>query len=328
MNNRRKLLIALGAGALAAPFGSFAQQQSKVLRIGFLGPGSASNTATRIDALRAGLRELGYVEGKNTIIEYRWADGKYELLPDLAAELVRLNVDLIVSHAVAGPAAAKQATATIPIVIAAGGDPVAAGIVNSLARPGGNVTGAAFFSEELGAKRMEMLKEAVPRVTRVGVLIMSSNAAMVSAFQVMESGAKVLKVGVQRFVTKNSNEFNATFAEMVNKRIYAIALPEDVLINLNLKTIADLAIRNRLPSVGSGEYAEAGGMMGYGVNIFAMFYRAAYFIDKIVKGTKPADIPIEQATKFDFVVNMKTAKALGIKFPQSILVQATKVIEK
>jgi putative ABC transport system substrate-binding protein len=327
MNNRRKLLIALGACALTAPLSSFAQQAGKVYRIGFLGIESASNTASRVEGLRMGLREFGYVEGKNISIEFRWADGKYDQLPDLAAELVRLKVDIIVTHGSPGTLAAKQATTTIPVVMAAGGDPVAAGIVTSFARPGGNVTGATFFSAELSAKRIELLKEATPRATKIAVLATLDNPVIESTLQAMERTAKLLKVEFKLFDVRSPLDYESAFAAMVKQGVGAVVIPEIVALNVNPKAIADLAAKHRLPSIGNKEFAEAGGMIGYGVNIPEMFRRAAYFIDKILKGTKPADLPIEQATKFEVVVNMKTTKALGIKIPDSIMLRADKVIE-
>jgi len=327
VNKRRKLIVALGAGALTVPFASFAQQSGKVWRIGFLGAGSALNTASRIDALRAGLRDLGYQEGKNIAFAFRWAEGNNEKLPELAAELVHLNVDVIVSHALPGPLAARRATASIPIVIAVGADPVAAGLATSFARPGGNVTGGTYFSEEISAKRIELLKEVTPRIRQVSVLTMTDTSGMARILQSMESAATARKVGFQRFQVGETHEFDSAFASIVKLRDGGLVIPEDVLLNLNAKAIADLAIRHRLPSVGSKEFAEAGGMIGYGANPFEMFRRSAYFIDKIFKGSKPADLPFEQATKFDLFANLKTARVLGIKIPQSILVRADKVIE-
>jgi putative ABC transport system substrate-binding protein len=328
MNNRRKLIVALGSGALTVPFGSLAQQQGKVWRIGFLGPGTASNTATRLEALRAGLRELGYAEGKNIVIDYRWADGKPDRLPALAVELVRLNVDVIVTHGSIGPLAAKQATTTIPTVMAVGGDPVAAGIVASLARPGGNITGATFFSADLSAKRIELLKEALPRVTQVAALVTPpDNTDFKPTLQTMELTAELLKVKLPRFVVRGPKEFEGAFAAMIKQRAGGVVIPEFLQLNIHANEIAELALKHHLPLAGNSEFAEAGGLIGYGANIIEMFRRAAYFIDKILKGTKPADLPIEQATKFDLVVNMKTAKALGIKIPDSIMLRADKVIE-
>ena len=325
--HRRKLLVALGAGALTVSFGSFAQQQGKVWRVGFLGSESASGFASRVEALRAGLRDLGYEEGKNLVIEFRWADGKNDRLPELAAELVRLNVDVLVTYASPSIRAAKQATTTIPIVMAAVADPVALGLVASLARPGGNVTGSTFFMTELAAKRIELLKDAFPRITQVAVLVDPGNSANGPIFQAMETAARSVKVTLHEFAVRGPDEFGSAFAAMGKKRVGAIAVMENPIFIANAKAIADLAAKQRLPLIGGSEFAEVGGVIGYGANLLDLYRRAAYFVDRILKGAKPADLPVEQPTKFELVVNMKTAKALGIKIPGSILVRADKVIE-
>jgi putative ABC transport system substrate-binding protein len=329
VNNRRKLVIALGAGTLALPFGSFAQQPpAKFHRIGFLGLTSAGGWESRLEAFRAGMRDLGYVEGKNLMIEFRWAEGKYDRLPALAAEMVRLNVDLIVTGGTPGVRAAKQATTTTPIVIGAVGDAVAGGFVASLARPGGNVTGSTFFQPELLAKRLELLKEAMPRVVQVANLLNQDNTSSTGhTLRAVENAAKSLKVGLQLFPVRGPNDFEDAFAAMTKKRVDAVVIDEDGMLVSNVKAIADLALKRRFISAGSKEFAEAGGLLGYGPDLPELYRRAATFVDKILKGAKPADLPVEQPTKFETVINLKTAKALGIKFPQSILVQATKVIE-
>jgi putative ABC transport system substrate-binding protein len=327
MNNRRKLVIALGTGALVAPFGAFAQQQGKAYRIGFFSPGSASAYTSSVEALRAGLRDLGYVEGKNLVMDFRWADGKYERLAELAAELVRLKVDVIVTHATPGTRAAKQATTTIPIVMALSGDVLANHVVSSLAHPDANITGTTFFLPEFGAKRLELLKEAVPRLKRAAFFYNVDNSAKEVYFQAMKLTARSLKVDLDAFFVRKSEEFESAFSAMTAKRIEGIILIEDPLLVANAKAIADLANKWRLPSIGLNEIVEAGGLMAYGVNFPMMFRRAAYFVDRILKGAKPGDIPIEQPTSFELVVNMKTAKALGIKIPNSILVRAERVIE-
>ncbi len=315
---RRNLLMALGAGALAAPLASFAQQQpAKVARIGFLGSGSASGYASLVDALRAGLRD----------IEFRWAEGKYDRLPDLAAELVRLKVDVLVTQGTPAALAAKRATTTIPIVMAVSGDAVATGLVASLARPGGNITGSTLFNPELAAKRLELLKEAMPRITRVAVLVNPDNPARGPDFQLIKITARSLKVEIEPFEVRGPNEFESAFAAMAKRRVDAVTINQDGMLNANSRAIADLAAKQRLPSAGFKEFAEAGGLIGYGVNRPEMFRRAAYFVDRILKGAKPGDMPVERPTKFELVVNMKTAKALGIKIPQTILLRADKVIE-
>ena len=328
MTTRRELLIALGAGALAAPFASFAQQQpAKVPRIGFLGASSASGIASRLEAFRAGLRDLGYEEGRNIFIDFRWAEGKYERLPGLAAELVRLNVDVLVSQGTPATLAAKRATTTIPIVMPAVGDAIATGIVASLARPGGNITGSTFFGPELNAKRLEFLKEALPRITHVAVLLNPDNPGVRPNLQAMELTAKLLNVRLQRFEVRGRDEFENAFSVMAKRRVEAIAIPEHSIFVANAGLIADLAAKQRLPSAGQKEFAEAGGMIGYGANFLELYRRAGYFVDKILKGAKPGDIPVERPTKFELVINLKTAKALGIKIPQSLLQRADKMIE-
>jgi putative ABC transport system substrate-binding protein len=327
MNNRRKLLVALGAGALAAPLTSFAQQKGKIWRIGFLGTASASGFARRVDALRAGLRDLGYVEGKNLAIEYRWAEEKYDRLPELAAELVRLKVDVIVTHGVP-TRAAKAATTTIPIVMATSADPVAIGLVASLARPGGNVTGMAGFGPEGSAKRLELLKDALPRTRQVAVLLNPDNPGNIRlALPAMEATAKSLKLELQPFPVRGSGEFESAFAAMAKRRVDAVVTTEDGVFIVNAGAIANLAAKTRLPSVGFIEFSEAGGLMAYGANRRELWRRAAYFVDRILKGAKPADLPVEQATRFETVLNQKTAKALGLQFPQAVLARADRVIE-
>ncbi len=328
MNNRRKLLVALGAGALAAPLTSLAQQKGNVWRIGFLGAASASGFARRVDALRAGLRDLGYVEGKNLVIEFRWADGKYERLPELAAELIRLNVDIIVASGTVGIRAAKAATTTISIVMASSGDPVALGFVASLARPGGNVTGMAGFSPEGAAKRLELLKDAFPRTRQVAVLFNPDNPGNLrSSFPAMEAAAKSLKLELHQFGVRGPSDFDSAFAAMAKNRVDAVVTTDDGVLIVNAGAIAKLAAKMRLPSVGPIELAEAGGLIAYGANRSELFRRAAYFVDRILKGAKPADLPVEQPTRFETVLNQKTAKALGIQFPQAVLARADRVIE-
>ena len=327
MNTRRRLVVALGAGVLA-PLASFAQQQpAKVPRIGFLGSASASGFASRIEALRAGLRDLGYVEGKNIVIEFRWADGKYDRLPELAAELVRLKVDVLVTAGTPGTLALKRATTRIPIVMATSGDAVATGLVASLARPGGNVTGTTIVSPELMVKRLELLKEAFPRTRQVAVLSNPVNPVQGLSVQAMEIAARSLKVGLQKFEARGPNEFESAFSAIAKQRVDAIAIQQDGAFIANAKGIADLAVKHRLPSAGNKEFAEAGGLIGYGVNLLEIDRRAAYFVDRILKGAKPGDLPVERPTKFELVVNLKTAKALGVKIPDSIRLRADKVIE-
>jgi len=294
----------------------------KVYRIGFLGPGSGLPVP-----FLTGLRDFGYVEGQNILIEYRWAEGKYERLPDLAAELVRLKVDVLVTGGTAGVRAAKQATTTIPIVMTTSGDAVSSGLVASLARPGGNVTGSTFFVPELMAKRLELLKEAMPRTARVAVLVNADDPSHVPVLKAMESTARSLKIEIQKFAVRRPSEIESAFTAMAKRRVDAVVVQEDNLLTTNARVIAGSAVKNQLALAGQPTFAEAGGQIGYGVNQQALARRAAYFVDKILKGAKPADLPVEQPTKFELVINLKTAKALGLTIPQTLLLRADQVIE-
>jgi len=329
VRTRREFLIASSAGIvlLAATPASLAQQKGKVWRIGFLSAASASGIAGWVEALRAGLRDLNYVEGKNLVIEFRWAEGNYERLPEMAAELVRLNVDVIVTHATPGILAAKGATTTIPIVFAIAGDVVALGLVASLARPGGNVTGSTGIIPEVTAKRLELLKDAFPRTRQVAVLFNPDNPAQSQSLRPVEATAKSLKLELHQFGIRRPGDIDSAFAAMAKIRIDAVVIVDDPVLIVNFGAIAKLAAKMRLPSVGLTEFAEAGGLMAYGANRREMFRRAAYFVDRIFKGVKPADLPVEQATRFETVLNLKTAKALGLQFPQAVLARADRVIE-
>lgn len=325
MNRRGSLLAILALGA--APLCASAQQQGRVWRIGFLGSGSASAYAYRINAFRSGLRDFGYVEGKNVLIEYRWAAGNYESLPQLANELVRLPVDLLVTHATLGARAARQASLSIPIVLTDITDPVALGIVESLGRPGGNVTGSTFFAPQISAKRLQLLKEAMPRITRVGLLLNPTTPAAAVIFDETEKAAKLLKVKLQQFESRQPEDFEQAFAAMAQSRVDALMIQDEPLFTPNKSVLANLANRHRLPSAGYGEFAEAGGMIGYGLDFRQLYRRAAYFVDRIFNGSKPADLPMEQPTRFELVINVKTANALKLTIPQSVLLRADKVIE-
>lgn len=323
---RRRFLTVLGA-LLAAPLASFAQQTSaKIVRIGFLGMPTASGWARMVEALRAGLREYGYEEGKNLVIEFRWAEGQYDRLPALANELVRLRVDVIITHATAGVRAAKEATSTIPIVIAATGDAVAAGLVASLARPGGNITGSSFLGPDLAAKRLDLLKEALPRVRRVALLY-NVGIGSILGVEAVKRAASLRDVELHEAGVRGPEEFESAFAKMVGLKVDAVLINEDPMLVANAKIIADAAAKRRLPTFGYAQIAEAGGLLAFGASIPEMHRRAAYFVDKILKGAKPSDIPVEQPTKFEFLVNLKTAKALGLTIPGSILLCADRVIE-
>jgi putative ABC transport system substrate-binding protein len=325
---RRKLLIAIGAALLAETKVMLAQQPpAKVSRIGFLGLTSAAGVKGRMDGLRAGLRELGYVEGRNLVIESRWAEGRYERLPALAAELVRLKVDAIVTYSTPGTLAAKQATSAIPIVMATVGEAVATGLVPNLARPGGNVTGVSFFGAEINAKRLELIQEASPRIRRVGVVFNPDNAAAKRELEVMEVTAGKLKLELEPLPSRSPAQFEGTFEVMGKLRVDAVTINEDPMLVANAGSLGGLAARHRIASIGFVELVDAGGLMAYGANFPAMWHRAAFFVDRILKGADPGTLAIEQPTKFDLVINLKAAGMLGIRIPQSLVLRADRVID-
>jgi putative tryptophan/tyrosine transport system substrate-binding protein len=325
---RREVITLLGGAAAAWPVTARAQQPSgKVYRIGFLGVTSRAEYRGNIDALHRGLRQLGYEEGMNIVVEYRWAEGRYDRLPELAAELVKLNVNVLVTHSTPGARAAKQATSTIPVVMAAVGDPVEAGLVASLARPGGNLTGLTFFFVEVCAKRVELIKEAVPTLTRLVILVNPANPAHPIALSIMQHTAAALGVELIPIEVKARDDLAPAIATVAAGRAPALVTIEDPLIISNARQIADFAQQNRLPMIGFKPQAEAGALIEYGVDFLDLFSRSATFVDKILKGTVPADLPIERAVKFDLVVNLKSAKMLGIELPTSLLIRADEVIE-
>jgi putative ABC transport system substrate-binding protein len=328
LNKRRRLLVALGASALAAPFGSLAQQPAAAMRrVGILGPSSLKAAGARWPAFFAGLRDLGYVEGRSLVIESRWAEGKYERLPELAAELVRLKVEVIVTHTSSGSLAAKQATTSIPIVIAATGDMQAAGLVDNLARPGGNVTGLSLFSPEVSAKRLELVMEALPKTRRIGVLANGNNVSMKASLeQALERTARTLKVAVQRFEVKEAREIEPAIAAMGKQGMGAVVIEDDPLLVASAPAILIQSVRHRIPAVAAVEFAEAGGLVGFGADFPALFNRAATYVDKILKGTRVGDLPVERASKFELVINQGAANAHGIKLPQALLLRADRVI--
>jgi putative ABC transport system substrate-binding protein len=279
-------------------------------------------------AFLLGLRDLGWIEGKNIIIEYRYADGSDERLPDYAAELVRLNVDIIVASLGTDALAARKATKTIPIVMVAPSDPVASGLVESLGHPGGNVTGLSQMGAELAAKRLELLKEMVPKLSRVAVLWNSQIAVSTTTWNEMQLPARQLGLQLHSLELRSPNDFDQAFDDAVKARAGAVFIMAHPMITANLKRIAALAAKSRLPSIfQTSEFADFGGLVTYGVDRADMYRRAATFVDKIVKGAKPGDLPIERPTKFELVVNLKTAKALGITVPQSVRFRADRVIE-
>ena len=328
------LLVTFALSLLAASLAVDAQQPVKVARIGFLG---TLPTNPQYEALRQGLHEFGYVEGRNIAIERRYSEGRDERLPGLASQLVRLKVDVIVVDACgAALNAASQATNTIPIVVAACNDDlVATGIISSLARPGGNITGLSELTPELGAKRLELLKEAVPRVKRVAVLWNPAYSERLSAnfrfwssdWTEMRAAAQVFGMTLQSVEIRGPDDFDTAFSAMTKERAEALIAFSDSLIVFHARRIADLAAKSRLPAVyASREVVDAGGLMSYGPSIAEMFRRAAVYVGKILKGAKPADLPMEQPAKFELVINLKTAKALGLTIPQSLLLRADHVI--
>ena len=330
---RKKIFcVALGAMLLALSFPTEAQQTKKVPRIGYLSSSDPATESTRAEAIRLALRALGYIEGQNIAIEYRYAEGKIDRHPELAAVLVRLKVDIIV--AAGGDTmirAAKNATKTIPIVmLGLWSDPVEAGFVESLARPGGNVTGLTNLSRELGRKRLELLKEAVPKVARVAVLHNpATRSNVVELKEVLPVAAHALGLTIQPWEVRDADGFERVFAALNNKErpdgLYVSASP---LMNANQKRIIGLALKSRLPSVYNNRTAvDAGGLMSYGADLADGYRRVAYYVDRILKGAKPADLPVEQPMKFEFIINLKAAKQIGLTIPQSVLYRADKVIK-
>jgi putative ABC transport system substrate-binding protein len=323
---RREFITLLGA-AVAWPLAAGAQRPSKPYRIGFVGLPTAGSLPERLEAFRAGLRALGYQEGADIVIEYRWAEGRYDRLPALVADLVRLKVDVIVTHGTPGVLAAKQGTSTIPIVIAIVGDAEASGLVSSLARPGANVTGLTFFEPELAAKRLEILKETIPELKEVGILLNLANPMYEPALPQVTRVAQSLKLELHQFDARNPAEFEDVFAAMAAKRVGGLVALDDAVLLANASALAALALKHRLPSCGWPDFALSGGLMAYGVNFPDMFRRAATFVDKILKGAKAGELPVERANKFETIVNLRTAKAIGIELPTATLLRADEVIE-
>ena len=327
MIDRRGFITSLTVGALLASRSAAAQKPKGMRRIGWLSPASAADGLSNLEALRTGLRELGYVEGQNITIEARWADGRSERLPELAAELVRLHVDVLCTSGSPASFAAKQATSTIPIVFANVAFPDQTGLVASYPRPGGNITGVAFIGPEYG-KRLELLKELSPKLSRVALIYNPDNRASVLALEETQRWATNLKVGLEPHKFRGPQDFDDVFAAIAGRRPDALMTTADPLIASYRNRIVEFAAKYRLLSMYPGrEFVDAGGLMFYGGSIPEMYRRAALYVDKILKGTKPADLPVEQPIKFDMVINRKTANALGLKIPQSLLLRADNVIE-
>ncbi|MGZ8443047.1 MAG: ABC transporter substrate-binding protein [Candidatus Binatia bacterium] len=321
------LCLAPSALLLALGFPVEAQQAGKIPRIGYLNATSASTSPARVEAFRQGLRELGYLEGKNVVIEFRHAEGKLDRLPSLAAELVRLKVDIIVSGGPATTRPAKEATSTIPIVMAQDNDPVATGIVARLARPGGNITGLSTLAPEISGKQLELLKEIVPKLSRVAVLGTSTIPSQVQTLREVDLAAGALKVKIQYLDVLDPNAIETAFQNATKRRADALLVLQSAVMNPQREKVADLAAKNRLPAIYfQSQYMEVGGLMYYGPNTADLFRRAATYVDKILKGRTPADLPVEQPIKFEFIVNLKAAKQIGLTIPPNVLVRADKVI--
>jgi putative ABC transport system substrate-binding protein len=329
LNKRRNLLVALGAGALTAPFGSFAQQKGKVWRIGLLNESESSVYFARTNLFKEGMRELGYVEGRDYSIEQRSADGDIARLPVLAAELLALKVDLILTSGTPPAVAARKVTSVIPILFALAGDPVGSGLATALSRPGGNVTGLANgVASELITKRLDLLRQMLPGMRRVGILYLADNAANTAGLKQFEADCSKLRLTSIRAPVRAAQEIPAAFVALKHDKAQALLVTQANTFTASRDSIVENAGKHRLPAIYPVSlFAEAGGLTSYGSNPNDSWRRAAAYADKIFKGAKPGDLPIEQPTKFEFVLNLKTAKALGIKIPGSVVVQATKVIE-
>ena len=324
---RRREFITLLGGAAAWPLAAQAQQAAKVFRIGFLFYGS-SGPSPELDAFQQGLREFGYIEGQNIAVEYRFASGQVERLRDLATELVRLKPDVIVAPATPASLAAKQATGTIPIVFAGVADAVGAGLIANLARPDGNVTGLTSISAELGGKRLELLKRLVNNASRVAVLYNPADRSNVLLFKELQEAAPALTLTLQPFEVREPSEFEGAFAAVTRDRADAMFGAAGILTFQHRQTVVDLAANSRLPTLwGHRQFVEAGGLMSYAVNFYDQIRRTAAYVDQILKGAKPGDLPVQQPTKFEFMLNLKTAKALGLTIPPGVIAIADEVIE-
>ena len=330
---KKKITVLALCSLLLAPFLADAQQPKKVPRLGYLSNSDAASEAARSEGIRLALRERGYIEAQNIATEYRYTEGKRDRLPELAAELVRLKVDIIVV-AGADPVvrAAKNATKTIPIVmVGSGSDPVKAGLIDSLARPGGNVTGLTLLTTELGGKRLELLKEAVPKLASVAVLYDPANPAnpanVLEVKEVLPAAARALKLTIQPWEVRVTDDFDRVFAALKQRPDGLYVIPS-ALMSANQKRIVGFALKSRLPSMYTrGEAVDAGGLMSYGADLVDRYQRVAYYVDRILKGAKPGDLPVEQPTKFEFVINLKTANQIGLTIPPNVLARANRVIK-
>ncbi len=326
---RRKFIEVIGGGLLAAPLAAEAQQAAKVPHIGWLGGPTRESADAFVREFQRGLKDLGWVEGQNIVIEWRFGGGRAEQLPDLAAELVRLCVDLIVAPSTPTIFAAKNATKAIPIVMVSGGDPVGLGLVASLARPGGNITGlTSTVGPEIAGKQLELLKETVPKISRMAVLWNPTTPGNALALREAEIAARALRVELQLLEARRLNDFESAFAAMSTKGAGALLVLGDVMFTTYRIRLANLAVKSRLPAIyGARQFVDEGGLMSYGANVLDNFRRAAVYVDKILKGAKPGDLPIERSTKFELVINLNTAKALGLTIPPSVLRRADEIIQ-
>ena len=324
---RRTFLGVIAGGLLAAPLAAEAQAPSRIPRIGCLGTGSTATNPNLLEAFRQGLRDLGYVEGRNIAIDYRWAEGRVERLPALAGELVRLKVDVIVATGSPGALAAKKATSTIPIVFATAGDPVGS-LVTSLARPGGNVTGLSLLAPEIVPRQLQILKEAIPGASRISVLSNPANPYTALMVKEAEAAARSLGVQLRLLEVRGREALDIAFSAVARERSGALLILFDPLLFAHSARIAEFASKDRLPAIyPHRESVEGGGLMAYGADLRDNFRRAASYVVKILKGAQPSDLPVEQPTKFELVINLKTAKALGLTIPPSLLARADQVIE-
>lgn len=322
---RREFITALGGVIASWPFAIGAQPTAKLPRLGFL---TAGKDSPGLPALLEALRQLGWVEGKTIVIEYRFADNRNDRLPELAAELVRLNVDVIVAAGTLAPLAAKRATTTIPIVMTSAGDPLGTRLVNGLARPGGNVTGLSLMSPDISGKRLELLEQVVPNIARVAVIWNATNPYPANVFRQTESAARQLKLEVQSLEVRTPDDVNTALEAAMRVKANALITVEDPLTVNYRKQIADFAVKNQLPTMsGLREYVDAGGLLSYGPALDDLYRRAAGYVDKILKGARPSELPVEQPTKFELFINLMTARTIGLKIPPDMLAIADGVIE-
>ena len=328
MITRRAFVASLTGGLLAAPLAAGAQEPGKVYRVGLLEVVPATSNATNLAAFRQGLKELGFAEGQNVVMEYRSADGRPERFPGLAEELLRVKIDVIVTRGTPAAIAAKQATGKIPIVMASSGDPLSTGLVASLAHPGGNVTGLSAIATDVEGKQLELIKEIVPRITRIGFLFNMSNPVRRAEWKEAESLAHSAGVQAKLIDVRRADDIDAALDGAIRERLGALAVGIDPVTQANRERIAQALIKRHLPSMSrEREFVEAGGLMSYGVHYPDLYRRAGVYVGKILKGAKPADLPVEQPTKFELVINLKTARALGLTITQSLLLRADQVIE-